>query len=205
MERPSALKKHWVLTQDAFDNLLYRLDSDPERAAEKYEDLRHGLITFFECRRSHVPEDLADETINRVARRLAEGKDIYAGNPASYFYGVARNVLKEHWDARESASASLEAMRPLTISLESGGQEAESLRLREKRLDCLERCLQGLASKDRDLISGYYSGETSVKVHNRKRLAERLGIPINALRIRALRIREKLEACVERCQGSVER
>ena len=69
----------------------------------------------------------------------------------------------------------------------------------EQRLDCLEHCLQGLPPKDRDLIGGYYQGETSVKIHNRRSLAAKLGVPLNALRIRALRIRERLEACVEGC------
>ena len=207
LERPSSLKKDWVLTQDAFARLLARLDPDQELAGQKYETIRHGLITFFECRGGRSPEDLADETINRVARRLMEGKELYASTPSAYFYGVARNVLREHWDAPDAASAPLERARLEDLSHDPAHAQEQHLRRRreDQQLECLERCLQGLASTDRDLISSYYHGETTVKIQNRKLLAERLGITVNALKIRALRIREKLEACVEQCLPALPR
>lgn len=89
MDGLPSLKKEWVLTREAFDKLLACLDRDRERAAEKYEEIRNALITFFEHRGCLSPQEYADETINRVARRLSEGKEIYANNAASYFYGVA--------------------------------------------------------------------------------------------------------------------
>jgi hypothetical protein len=45
------MKKDWVLTQDAFDKLLNWLDSDRERAGQKYETIRLRLIKIFTCRR----------------------------------------------------------------------------------------------------------------------------------------------------------
>ena len=202
MESSTPLKKHWVLTKEALDILLACLDRDQERAGQKYENIRHSLIMFFECRGSFSPEDQADETINRVARRLAEGKQIYVDNPSSYFYGVARNVLKEHWETPDPASIPLESLPALKELSEDPGrlheQQLEQHK-REHRLECLEHCLQALASKDRELIGQYYQGETRVKIQNRESLARKLGIPLNALRIRALRIREKLEACVGDC------
>ena len=201
MQSPTPLKKDWVLNQEAFDALLASLDRDRRRAAERYEQIRHALITFFECRRSATPEDLADDTINRVARRLLEGRTIQTGNPASYFYGVARNVLKEYWDARTRAPASLESQPPSALRSPDPRRLEERVferELKERRLECLDRCLEELSPKDRDLIRQYYQGETAVKIENRRRLAGTLGIPPGALRIRALRIRERLEACVER-------
>jgi DNA-directed RNA polymerase specialized sigma24 family protein len=193
VESSTSLKKHWILTQDAFRNLLACLDSDQERAGQKYENIRRGLITFFECRRSSSPEDHADETINRVARRLSEGKEIYVENPASYFYGIARNVLKEHWESPAPASS------PDNLAVDPHDEGEWERQRKEQRLECLERCLQSLARRDQELISAYYQGETSAKIQNRKSLAEKLGLPLNALRLRALRIREKLEECVETC------
>ena len=204
VQRPTSLKKDWVLNQEAFDALLVSLDRDQERAGAKYEQIRRALITFFECRGSAAPEDHADDTINRVARRLLEGQAIQVENPASYFYGVARNVLKEHWEAHGREPTPLESESPAVLRSPDPHRLQEQLserRAKEQRLDCLERCLAELSSKDRDLIRQYYQGETGVKIHNRRRLAETLGIPINALRIRALRIREKLEQCVERCSS----
>ena len=201
MERPPVLKKDWVLTQEAFNFLLSCLDRDSVRAAQKYENIRRGLITFFECRGSSFPEDHADETIDRVARRLAEGKEIYVENPASYFYGVARNVLKEHRESGKSVSASLDnfaASRTLSDDPEQAAVQHAEHHQADQRFEYLELCLGELAPADRQLIHEYYQGTTSIKIRNRKRLSQKLGIAINALRIRALRVREKLEECVER-------
>jgi hypothetical protein len=66
----TARKKDWVLSREAFDALLLNLDPDPERAGARVEHLRRALITFFECRGSAAPEELTDDTMNRVARPL---------------------------------------------------------------------------------------------------------------------------------------
>jgi DNA-directed RNA polymerase specialized sigma24 family protein len=69
----------------------------------------------------------------------------------------------------------------------------------EGRIECLRECLQQLSAENRELIIQYYQGEKAVKIQNRKQLIERLGIPINTLRMRALRLRQTLQACVENC------
>jgi DNA-directed RNA polymerase specialized sigma24 family protein len=66
---------------------------------------------------------------------------------------------------------------------------------------CLERCLDSLSRPERQLILEYYLGEKRVKIDRRSELATRLGITMNALSIRACRIRHKLEACVRECFG----
>jgi DNA-directed RNA polymerase specialized sigma24 family protein len=205
VERSPGRKKDWALTQSAFDLLLTRLDRDPHDAARQYEGLRRRLITFVQCRGGAFPEDLADETINRVARRLVEGTEIHSPHPADYFYGVARRVLSEHWHSPDAASVALDDLPPAHLTEPAAPWEARAERdQREHSLTCLERCLENLSSDERELITGYYQGETAVKIGNRKLLATRLGIAINALRIRALRIREKLQACVEGCLQSNE-
>jgi hypothetical protein len=79
----------WELTASALERLLVRLDSDPTRAAAAYEALRLSLTRFFDWRGAHFPDECADETLNRLARRLDEGAavaDIRAsrlGSPAS--------------------------------------------------------------------------------------------------------------------------
>jgi DNA-directed RNA polymerase specialized sigma24 family protein len=198
----ASLKKDWVLSQDAFDMLLNRLDADRERAAERYEHIRRALILFFECRGSTSAEDHADTTINRAARRLLEGQDIRTENPVSYFYGIARNVLKETWDASAHTPARLDGAplaARMAVDPHREWEQAAERRRRERRIECLERCLAELSADARQLIADYYQGETRTKIDNRRRLAERLAIPINALRIRALRLRERLERCVVAC------
>lgn len=195
-------KRDWVLTQDAFDRLLSSLDPDRDRAAERYESLRRALTLYFEFRDVPAPEDLADETLNRVARRLSEGKDIYTDNPNAYFYGVARNVWREHLSDPGKVVASVEDLPPGSAAVldpsDSRARDEERAD-RERRLECLEGCLEGMRPVERQLITDYYQGEKDVKISNRKALAERLGVPSNALRIRACRLRARIEECVRDC------
>lgn len=194
--------KNWVLTQEAFEMLLASLNPNREMAGKKYENIRQKLITFFECRQCFRPEECADITITRVARKLSEGKEIYASDPASFFFGVARRVLQEYWDDRSKNSVPLDLLglksEPSQDPGESEKREAERLLL-EQQIECLESCLEELPYESHELIIEYYHGEAGIKIKGRKKLAEKLGIQINALRIKALRIREKLEACVETC------
>src|SRR5262245_29135467 len=78
-------RRKWTLTQEAFDKLLATLDEDRERAGEIYLEIRSNLVRFFEWRGCPFPEDHADETFNRVAKRAEEEKIL---NPSSYCIGV---------------------------------------------------------------------------------------------------------------------
>ena len=46
---------------------------------------------------------------------------------------------------------------------------------------------------------GYYQEERRAKIELRQELADSLQIPLNALRIRAHRIRARLEQCITQC------
>src|SRR5690348_4141461 len=93
---PRLMNKDWVLSQEAFDALLDWLDSDREQAGIKYEEIRERLIKIFTGRGCVDAEDLADETINRVTKRLSEIRKEFKGDPARYFFGVANMVFKEY-------------------------------------------------------------------------------------------------------------
>lgn len=194
-------KIQWEITQDAFDQLLARLDPDRDRAAEKYEELRQMLITFFEFRNLPAPEEQADETINRVARQLSSGKEIYTGSPSTYFIAVARNVWRESLAHHHRAATSLDDLSPAqtpSVNPHETMARAAEQEEQELRLTYLRQCLQSLPAADRALLREYYQGDKRDKIKGRKRLAERLGIPLNALRIRACRLRDKVEDCVRR-------
>src|SRR5215510_16416550 len=90
------MNKDWILTQESFDALLDWLDPEREIAGQKYEEIRRRLIKLFACRSCHEPEDLTDETINRVTRKLKEIATEAAGDRVAYFYAVANNVFKEY-------------------------------------------------------------------------------------------------------------
>jgi RNA polymerase sigma factor (sigma-70 family) len=178
------MKNEWNLTQDAFDKFLAWLNPNRDQAAKKYEEVRRKLIKIFTCRGCSEAEDLADETINRVTRKVQEIMDSYAGDPALYFYGVARNVHLEY--VRKSPP-------PLPMP------EADTPQQKEQAYQCLDTCLERFSEQNRRLVLEYYKDERREKIDHRKKLAEQLGIAPNALRIRMHRIRTSLQNCVLNC------
>jgi len=178
------MNKEWILTQESFDALLTWLDPNREQAGQKYEEIRTRLIKIFACRGCYEPEDLADETINRVTNKLKEIEGTFTGERARYFYGVANKVHLEYLRRKPAP--------PLPPPL----HDTDEI---EHEYDCLEQCMQRLTTDNRELVLQYYQQEKQAKIEHRKRLAEQLGIALNALRIRAYRIRASLQECVQNC------
>ena len=172
------------MSEDCFEALLDWLASDREEAGMKYEEIRTGLIKFFSQRGFSDAEDLADETINRVASRLSEIRKHVQGDPARYFYGVARFVIMEH----------LRKKQPQAPPESIGDSDRVEVEHR-----CLEECIAKLSDDNRELVLGYYQADGREKIEQRRILADKLGIAPNALRIRAYRIRAALQKCVEHC------
>ncbi|MEW5975591.1 MAG: sigma-70 family RNA polymerase sigma factor [Acidobacteriota bacterium] len=188
---PSETFKSYV-TQEAFDKFLASLDPDRDTAGERYEKIRCKLIRFFEWRGCPSPEEYADETLNRLVRKIGEGeviRDIH-----SYCYGVARLVLLEAFKQREKEKAALGDLPDRQLD----SIETDEV---ERQVECLRRCLDKLPAGQQECILGYYQGEKGERIESRKHLSDRLGIPLNALRIKAHRIREALAVCVEDCLG----
>ena len=187
-------RQKWTLTQDAFDRLLIALGGDRDSGGEKYLEIRTNLTRFFEWRGCSFPEDHADETFNRIAKKIDEGEEIL--NPAGYAMGVARLVLLEILKSRQREQSALN-------EIGTAGDVYVAADEGEDRLACLRSCLQTLPPDNRELILQYYQGEKSEKIQNRKKLQDHLGIPVNTLRMRALRLRERLQGCVEECLARV--
>jgi RNA polymerase sigma factor (sigma-70 family) len=187
-------KNRWVLTREAFDQLLARLDGDRELAGAEYENIRRKLVKFFEWHGCDSPEDYADETINRVARKIDEGEVVQ--NLRGYFTGVARMLWLDRMKEKQRDQAAFERLPPPPILTED--DEPES------RFECFEECLESLSAENREMIVEYYREEKSAKIEARKKMADALGILPNALRIRAHRIKAKLEECVRHCMNRSE-
>ena len=183
------------LTPESFEILLSQLGPDRDMAGERYETIRRKLIRLFEWRGCAAPEDLADETINRVARRLAEGVELHSADPYGYFCGVAhrlykevlRRATREHRALDTSGELLLPTAFPVVLDDEPD----------DPRLACLRQCLAALPPDQRDLVLQYHQGESNIR--HRKALSQELDIPMNALRIRVHRIRRKLETCLDEC------
>lgn len=175
------------LTPRAFALLLQRLGDDPERGGEGYESLRRALLRFFDWRGAPAPDVCADETLDRLARRLEEDASIE--DVRGFAHGIARLVLLEQW------------RRPRELL---SGEPDERLSAPEPSPDedpreaCFERCLAELPEDARALILGYYAAEGRLKIDGRKSLAAALGVSDTALRNRAQRLRDRLERCIRR-------
>jgi DNA-directed RNA polymerase specialized sigma24 family protein len=174
----------WELTQEAFEKLLGWLNQDREQAGRKYEAIRHKLVFILTCRGCICPEDLADEAINRVTRKLPEIIDRYTGDPSLYFYDVAHKIHLEYCRRKPD---------PVLAPVPDPPQE------QELQFECLEECMKRLTSRNRDLVLEYYLEEKQAKIDRRRELANQLGIAANALRIRAHHIRATLQDCVFEC------
>jgi DNA-directed RNA polymerase specialized sigma24 family protein len=186
-----APRQKWSLTQEAFDRLLASLGPDRDAAADRYLEIRRNLVRLFEWRGCPAPDEYADETMNRCARKIADGEEIR--DVATYAIGVARMLVLE------SARGRAREARPLDSVPEPHVLPDPLENDRQPRTECLTRCLSYLSAEDRDLILNYYQGEKSEKIKTRKGLTLRLGIGASALRMRALRLRERLQLCTENC------
>jgi DNA-directed RNA polymerase specialized sigma24 family protein len=182
--------KKWSLTKEGFDRLLSCLDPDRESAGRKYELIRSKLISYFDWRDCPFPEEHADEAINRVIRKLDTGEEFE--DIATYLLGIARMMTLEIARTRERQRVALD-QPAITQSMHD-----ES----DPRAHCLEQCLAVLPQRSRELITEYYQDDGAAKIRRRRELGVRLGVGLNALRIRACRLRLKLEECMGRCLKS---
>lgn len=187
-------KKNWSITPDIFRRLLEWLDEGEVSDGQKYLEMRGRLIAFFDRKNCLLPDELADETLNRVARRLEEEGRIETETPAKFCYITARFVFLESLRSKEKRHISLDdSLHQLAAADEDEKEQ------KEKLLACLEDCTGKLEAQNREIILGYYAGAERAKIENRRAIAGRLAISVNALSIRACRIRDKLEICVKKC------
>lgn len=170
------------LTPETFARFLEALGEAP---GERYEALRRRLLVFFAANRHWDGEAAADETLDRAARRLAEGVSV--GTVESFVLGVARNVVREGWKKARAVEVDWNQVRA-----EERGEEHPAAA-------CLEACLGKMAPASRGWVERFYTGDGGEKIRARAALAAELGIDGNALRVRMHRVRAKLEACVRGC------
>lgn len=171
--------------------MLAALGPDRDHATEEYERLRRRMVRFFALHGSDQPEDLADEAFNRLARKASAGEVIR--NVPHYLGGIARLILREEYHNKQRQEQALR-YRPPNLTTSHG----------DGAIDAMECCLEALPREQRNLIERYYSGEGRARIETRRQMARELAISPNALRNRALRIREELEQCFKASPHDVE-
>ena len=152
------MKKGWTPTKDAFRQFLGWLDEGVESGGEKYLEIRRRLVLYFDRKGCIAPDELADETLSRVANKLQEQGEITDLSPAHYCYVTARFVFLEHLRQPEHKHKSVEQLAHASgaqfeRSVSGGSAVRDNMEdKKEELLDALERCLNSLAPADRELI-----------------------------------------------------
>jgi DNA-directed RNA polymerase specialized sigma24 family protein len=173
-------------SQSNFDLMLVWLNPNRELAAQKYESIRRRVIEILASRGCYEADDWADVVIDRVVSKVDQVIVGFEGDPAFYFFGVTKKVFFEY----------LEYLKKKPSTYVPPPPPPEELELEHA---CLESCSSELPAEDRELIQKYYCQTGREKIDNRKEMAKKLGIGLNALRIRAHRIRIVLRRCIEHC------
>jgi DNA-directed RNA polymerase specialized sigma24 family protein len=186
------------LTREKFEGLLMRLDDDRGRAGEKYEQIRWKLLRFFQWGRCLDAEDLVDETFNRVAEKLvSQSQDIR--DVAGFAWGVAKKIRQEalRIEAKTVRLPDLPGGEDSFFDNNVADNAPFELAVRQQRLKCLRQCIQLLSAEDRRLLLTYHSPRGR-RPEARRRLAKENEMSMLALRVRANRLRFKLEECIKK-------
>jgi DNA-directed RNA polymerase specialized sigma24 family protein len=188
-----------TLTEAAFARLLTWLDDGTDSDGESYLEARRRLVAYFDRKNRPAPDSLADDTLNRISRTLEKSGAIATTPPLRYCYVVARFVLLEDL-RRERRHVRFDDVRHANaVTNSASGETNDAAFVQERRLECLDGCLRKLKPEQQDLIVDYYGDARRQRIARRRDLAVRFGITMNALGIRAWRIRAALENCVGAC------
>src|SRR5215510_10307504 len=191
------------LSQKGLLILLERLIPGPEgdfgEGGAEYVLLQRRLIVFFESHGASLAEDLADQTLDRVMRILNEGER-EVEDIRRFTLGVARNILRETWKNPPQEPLPESLSNQPSPNTPNNILDDIQTDIAELRYVCCQKCLSDYFSdRDRSLLIGYYQHEGRAKIEHHRVLAEELGVSDNALRIRACRLRAKLEERINEC------
>lgn len=171
------------ITQRNFEGLLNWLDTDKDVAAEKYKSIHQRLIQIFLSRNAFPADELADQTMDRAARRLDYLVKEYKGDPALYFYAVANKIFLEYLRKPK--------YEPLAHNVTLNEVEEDN-----SYYECMSKCLQGLLPEQRELMIEYFKYRKQTKINHHKKMAKKLKLDLSTMRTRVYRIRMSLEECV---------
>jgi len=191
------------LTERSFRRLLEFLDPAGQHSGERYEKIRGKLVRFFEWKGCIPGEDYADEVIDRVAKKVDQGMESAPDEPYLYFHGVAVNVIRERWRKASRDPLPLETVPRSAIPSVQPFEQRPGEDDSERRLGCLQDCIDRLTPASRELVIAYHLGGAGPRMGRRRGLAEVLNLPAGALRLRVYRIRRQLARCLESCVGNV--
>ena len=143
------------------------------------------------------PDHLTDQTLDRVANKVAEGTPIQ--NINGYCHKVAQFIFLE-WINRQHDHKHEPIDDPASLQLVQ--PSSDDYLAEEDRLECQRSCLRELPPDSRDVIKEYFTGEGRDRINRREAMATRLGITRTALGNRITRLLNKLRECERKCLKS---
>lgn len=183
------------VSDNGYELLWGQLDAD------KYELLRLKLTscaTWKGCPDSQA-DSLADIVFDRIANKLGEGEKI--GNLTAYACTVLNFVWLEYSRKRKEDTVGGEDFPEIVVA-----PDVPILEDPDVRKNCLRVCMNEVVpdDPDRSIIIGYYDPDAGKKnKDHRKKLAARFGLTMNTLKVKACRIRARLEKCINECVDKV--
>lgn len=157
-----------------------------------YHRLYQKLEGFFRLKGLSRTDEAVDETMDRLSNLFGEQhesiEDIYrlAYKIAGYVYLEFRRADKKERDAVETFRQIQDVSKPEF--------EQEEIDL----IDLQRKCLNRLNEDERRLLRDYYEeGTGKSKDERRSQLAKELNITKSSLRVKILRLRQKVEGLME--------
>jgi DNA-directed RNA polymerase specialized sigma24 family protein len=172
---------------------------DGQGIVELFASLRSRLSTFFEARNCLDPDELADETLQRVVLKICQGTEV--SNLVGYSYGVAKRVYLENQRKERVKQAYVDSQK---YSVGSDPiDEGNDAQMREQRLKCMKDCLARLKEQSRSLLSEYYKLKGKAGQVHRQQMADDLKISREALSLRVFQLRQKVKRCFHECLQNI--
>ncbi|MBP6820993.1 MAG: hypothetical protein KA368_05590 [Acidobacteria bacterium] len=172
--------------------LLDYLSAHCEDAGERYEALRRSVMRYLEQRAVFASDELADEILDRVARRIEMGEEVR--EIGGYCLGVARNVYLEWQRNPRNNHLPIEELDRYPVPEAQTDEAWDS-----SQLICMQKCLQSVADGKQELLREYFRGQGGERTKRREVIAGQLGINQAALYNRVSRLVERLRQCKDNC------
>lgn len=167
-----------------------------QRAAAEFIHDRHRLGAFVTglLRDAHVAEDVLQEVWVRLAAEVEKGTRL--DNQAAWCRGVARNLVRRHWEQQQSAkvvadSAALETfLDRMELAFAEVDDAPEDWAARQQALD---ECVAALPERSRQMLTLRYESRASMD-----EVARAMGQTFESVTKTLYRVRRALLECVER-------
>ena len=183
MERGKG-KDRWQLTDETLACLLDALGQGGAQPLQRYMRLQERLIFFFMRHRVNLPEELADQTLDRLARALLEGRPV--ASPEAFALGVARMIL------REEQARSIREQRVFAEVERNRSSMQPTPDERETEMEAQQAEFEALPMEEQGMLAAYHDGQGAQRIDGRREMARGMGISMGALRKRVFDLQSGL-------------